>query len=309
MNPKALHHITVAILFISAIAMSALMPVNVLAQTTSPTATSTATPTPAPSVTLVGKVITGTLNARSGPGLSYPVVAKFLPGEFVTLTGRTSNGAWLRLASTQFPDLWANVQFIQTSSPTSALPIVANLSDGSRIAVSAIVNAPRLNVRKGPWVSYNVVTTANPSDVVGIIGKNAAGTWANIRLTNNKTGWANVTLLEPERSWARLVNELPITSKANLTLDGTATVSKPITVTVDSFPQYVPITVTVSSPLSSVACRVATGGSGYHGVKTIVFAMPSACPSGTLLSGTMISVTVTTGDPLYTVSGNVSVNK
>ncbi|MEK7809956.1 MAG: hypothetical protein AAB571_12845, partial [Chloroflexota bacterium] len=82
-----------------------------------------------------------------------------------------------------------------------------------------------------------------------------------------------------------------------------------ITVTVDSFPQYVPITVTVSSSLSSVACRVATGGSGYHGVKTIVFAMPSECPSGTLLSGTTISVTVTTGDPLYTVSGNVSVNK
>jgi uncharacterized protein YgiM (DUF1202 family) len=308
MNPnKALHHIIVAILFISAIVVSALTPVNVLAQTVSPTATPT--PTPAPSVTLVGTVTTGTLNARSGPGLSYPVVAKFLPGELVSLTGRTSNSAWLRLASTQFPDLWANVQFIQTSSPTSALPIVTNLSDGSRIAVSATINAPRLNVRQGPWVSYDVVTTANPTDVVGIIGKNAAGTWANIRLTNNKTGWANITLLQPERSWARLVNELPITSKARLTLDGTATVSKPITVTVDSFPQYVPITVTVSSPLSSVACRVATGGSGYHGVKTLAFAMPSECPSGTLLSGTTISVTVTTGDPLYTVSGNVVVNK
>lgn len=309
MNPKALHHITVVILLVSAIAVSALMPVNVLAQTASPTATSTATPTPTPSVTLVGTVVTGTLNARSGPGLSYPVVATFLPGELVTLIGRTSNGAWLRLASTKFSDLWANVQFIQTSSPTSALSIVNSLTDGSRIAVSAVVNAPRLNVRQGPWVSYDVITTTNPSDVVGIIGKNAAGTWANIRLTNNKTGWTNVTLLTPERSWVRLVNELPITSKARLTLDGIATVSKPITVTVDSFPQYVPITVTVSSPLSSATCRVATGGSGYHGVKTIVFAMPSECPSGTLLGGTAISVTVTTGDPLYTVSGNVSVSR
>ena len=309
MNPKAIHRIAVVILFIAAIAVSALTPVNALAQTASPTATSTATPTPTPSVTLVGTVVTGTLNARSGPGLSYPVVVIFLPGELVTLTGRTSNGAWLRLASTKFPDLWANVQFIQTSSPTSALSVVNNLADGSRIAVSAVVNAPRLNIRKGPWVSYDVVTTANPSDVVGIIGKNAAGTWANIRLTNNKTGWANVTLLQPERSWARLVNELPVTSKANMMINSTATVNKPITVTVDSFPQYVPITVTVSSPLSSVACRVATGGSGYHGVRTLVFAMPSECPSGTLLSGTMISVTVTTGDPLYTVSGNVSVNK
>lgn len=309
MNPKAFRHIAIVILFVSAIVVSALTPVNVLAQTVSPTAASTATPTPTSSVTLVGTVIAGTLNARSGPGLSYPVVVTFLPGEFVTLTGRTSNGAWLRLASTPFPDLWANVQFVKTSSPINTLPIVDKLSDGSKIAASAKVSAPRLNVRKGPWVSYSVVTTASPTDVVGIIGKNAAGTWANIRLANNKTGWANVTLLEPERSWARLVNELPITSQASMTLDGTATVSKPFTVTVDSFPQYVPITVTVSSPLFSVACQVATGGSGYHGVKTLVFAVPSECPSGTLLSGTTISVTVTTGDPLYTVSGNVSVNK
>ena len=309
MNPKAFRHILVALLFISTIDVSALTPVNVLAQTASPSATPTVTPIPSPSVTLVGTVVTGTLNARSGPGLSYPVVVVFLPGELVTLTGRTSNGAWLRLASTKFPDLWANVQFIQTSSPITALPTVANLSDGSRIAVSAKINAPRLNVRKGPWVSYDVVTTANPTDVVGIIGKNAAGTWANIRLINNKTGWANITLLEPDRAWARLVNELPITSKANIVIDAAATVNKPITVTVDSFPQYVPITVTVSSPLSSVACRVATGGSGYHGVKSLAFAMPGECPSGTLLSGTTISVTVTTGDPLYTVSRNVFVNK
>ena len=70
MNPKAFHHIIVAILFISAIVVSALTPTNVLAQTVSPTATPTSTPTPTPSVTLVGTVVTGTLNARSGPGLS-----------------------------------------------------------------------------------------------------------------------------------------------------------------------------------------------------------------------------------------------
>jgi hypothetical protein len=188
------------------------------------------------------------------------------------------------------------------------LTIVDKLSDGSKIAVSANINAPRLNVRQGPWVTYDSIATINPSDVVGIIGKNAAGTWANVRLINNKSGWANVTLLTPERSWARLVNELPITSKANMTIDSTATVSKPITVTIDSFPQYVPVTVTVRSPLSTLSCQVAAGGSGYHGVRAFAFAMPGECPSGTLLSGTAISVTVTTGDPLYTVSRNVSVN-
>jgi hypothetical protein len=54
-----------------------------------------------------------------------------------------------------------------------------------------LINARHLNVRRGPGVSYGVVTTISRNQTVELTGyRNARGTWIEIR-ANGVTGWVN----------------------------------------------------------------------------------------------------------------------
>lgn len=61
--------------------------------TPSPTPTSTSTPIPQP----VAVVTQGSQNLRSGPGQGYPVVGQVRPGDRLQVTGRNTDGSWLRV--------------------------------------------------------------------------------------------------------------------------------------------------------------------------------------------------------------------
>lgn len=79
-----------------------------------------ASPPPAPGPTVV-EVITGRLNLRSGPGLSYSVVAELPQGEKLNLLARS--GAWLNLLRGNGQQGWANTFYMQlTDAPPSSAP-------------------------------------------------------------------------------------------------------------------------------------------------------------------------------------------
>lgn len=73
--------------------------------------TRTSPPTSAPSATATPeqatcRVIAERLNARTGPGTNYPVLATLADGQSVTPTGRSEDSRWLRISADGIPEGW-----------------------------------------------------------------------------------------------------------------------------------------------------------------------------------------------------------
>ena len=65
------------------------------------------------------------LNARTGPGVGFPVVTVLARGTGVNLVGRNAAGTWLNIEPT-LPSqwrAWVNAYYVATSYPISSLPI------------------------------------------------------------------------------------------------------------------------------------------------------------------------------------------
>ncbi len=72
------------------------------------------------------------------------------------------------------------------------------------IYTEARVNASSLNLRTGPHVSYTAVAYLMDGERVRLVGRNRAGTWAQIELYNGYRGWVNARYLQPGSDIAAL---------------------------------------------------------------------------------------------------------
>ncbi|MCZ7666025.1 MAG: SH3 domain-containing protein [Chloroflexi bacterium] len=72
-------------------------------------------------------VVTGNLNVRTGPGLSYAEITSVPYGTTLTLVGRNHDGTWVKVRLSNGTEGWVNAAYITTSVPVTSLPIV----DGS----------------------------------------------------------------------------------------------------------------------------------------------------------------------------------
>lgn len=95
----------------------------------------------------------------------------------VLLTALTAGGLAFGLRHSQ----------AQSAQPTAAPAIYAE----------ARVNASSLNLRTGPHVSYTAVAYLMDGERVRLVGRNRAGTWAQIELYNGYRGWVNARYLQP----------------------------------------------------------------------------------------------------------------
>ncbi len=87
--------------------------------------TNTPPPPPPPPPDPTGIVTAHRLNARTGPGLTYPVVAILTRGEQVHLHGRNVDGSWLWVSlSGGSPRVWVHAHYIQSNVPSYELPVV-----------------------------------------------------------------------------------------------------------------------------------------------------------------------------------------
>ena len=64
-------------------------------------------------------------------------------------------------------------------------PPAASAADGPQLTVKV----PTLNLRQGPGTNYAVVGKLTQGAQAAIIGRNAAGTWYQVRPTGGGTGW------------------------------------------------------------------------------------------------------------------------
>jgi len=125
-----------------------------------------------------GYVTVNQLNIRSGPGTSYNVVTVVYRGQTLALTGRTGDSVWVRVNAGDYTG-WAYAGYVYSDWPISNLPVVA---DGPQPGPTPFgyVGVSYLNLRAGPGYNYPIIAGLEHNTEVGLIGRNAAGSWLQI---------------------------------------------------------------------------------------------------------------------------------
>lgn len=146
---------------------------------------------PAEEVTVasIGVVSASTLNLRKGPGPGYESVGQLVLGDTVTLLGRTSNKAWLKVLTAGGVEGWATQRYIKANGLITPLPVLADAD------AWASVSAGTLNVRQGPGTEFEVILTLTKGTLVTVLGRTADRLWAKI-LVEGIEGWANTGRLK-----------------------------------------------------------------------------------------------------------------
>ncbi len=148
-----------------------------------------------------GVVTTGMLNVRQGPGMSFPVVTTVPQGQTVSLLGRNADSSWLLVRTASGQQGWASSAHINASVPLSSLPVV-----NTPPAPTATVTVGALNVRVAPSPNAPLVGTVLNGAQLGLLGRNASGTWLLVQTPGGAVGWVNSTYVIPSVP----INSLPI---------------------------------------------------------------------------------------------------
>ncbi len=154
---------------------------------------------PPPSGQGTGTVQSQFLNVRHGPGLQYGIITQLVRNQNVSLAGyRSAVGTWVMI-NWDNGTAWVSglPGYLWTSVPVNNLPVwqgtVPNTGGSTTPNTSepagTVVNASYLNVRTGPGTTYGVLTAMPRGTVVSLLGRNAAATWAKVRLVDGTIGW------------------------------------------------------------------------------------------------------------------------
>jgi len=125
--------------------------------TASPTLGPTETPLPTatpstPQVTVIGDVI----NARSGPGTSYPVVGKARAGDAFPVTGKSADGKWWEIAFGE-RKAWVFGDLVTTSGPIQTLAVIEVAPPPTAMPQAAAVSAgPAPRPSGGGFFAYGI---------------------------------------------------------------------------------------------------------------------------------------------------------
>ncbi len=140
-----------------------------------------------PSATEVAGVTTDSLNLRSGPSSTSPVIVVMPAGAEVVVTGESSGG-YLAVTWSSFQG-FAHGDWIRTGgTPQPAPPTVPDLP-----AAGTAVTTDSLNMRAGAGTTYSVLTVMPPGTTVTLTGQSANG-FFGVKW-NGKSGWASADFL------------------------------------------------------------------------------------------------------------------
>jgi uncharacterized protein YgiM (DUF1202 family) len=146
-------------------------------------------------------VTAGVLTVREGPGPGYAAVGKVVTDDVVTMLGRNSDSSFIKVRLADGVTVgWISTFYIIASSPVSALPVLADAQPWG------LITAAVANVRSGPGLEFNVLTTIGQGTWVTVLGRNGASTWINI-LVGGAEGWVGRSTISLSVS---LAGNLPI---------------------------------------------------------------------------------------------------
>ena len=159
------------------------------------------------------------MNARFGPGLAYDVITTLPQGTRANIIGVDPRGEWyqLELSDIEIP-VWI---FQSLASVEGSLDNVSQVS-AEELALLPISGAPGsrpvaviqpevMNVRLGPELDYEVLTTLPQGTQVNIVGIDPSGEWLQVELDGmTSLGWLYRDLVQVD---CPLVNVRRITER------------------------------------------------------------------------------------------------
>jgi formylglycine-generating enzyme required for sulfatase activity len=83
-----------------------------------------------------------------------------------------------------------------TSAPGSTASRTATSTVVPTPPVDAVVSSPNVHLHSGPATVYDVVESYPKGTTVAVLGKNPAGDWLEVRVSDGQTGWMSIDLLE-----------------------------------------------------------------------------------------------------------------
>ena len=159
------------------------------------------------------------MNARFGPGLAYDVITTLPQGTRANIIGVDPRGEWYQL---ELSDLEIPVWIFQSlASVEGSLDNVSQVS-AEELALLPISGAPGsrpvaviqpevMNVRLGPELDYEVLTTLPQGTQVKIVGIDPSGEWLQVELEGmTSLGWLYRDLVQVD---CLLVNVRRITER------------------------------------------------------------------------------------------------
>jgi uncharacterized protein YgiM (DUF1202 family) len=200
------------------------LPTNLPIVSTDPLAAipvvTTTVPTTGTGGLATGTVITANrLNVRSGPGLNFDVFATLIQSQAVTLEGRNADGSWVQVRLPDGQLGWVSGVFMAANLEIANLPVTSStlvISTPSvttttpgigGLATGMVINADRLNVRSGPALNFSLLTTLPLNQLVTLEGRNADGSWLQVRLSDGQLGWVSSVFVAPNLT----ITNLPVT--------------------------------------------------------------------------------------------------
>ena len=159
------------------------------------------------------------MNARFGPGLAYDVITTLLQGTRANIIGVDPRGEWYQL---ELSDIEIPVWIYQSlASVEGSLDNVSQVSaeDLAQLPISgapgsrpvAVIQPEVMNVRLGPALDYEVLTTLPQGTQVEIVGIDPSGEWLQVELEGmTSLGWLYRDLVQVD---CPLVNVRRITER------------------------------------------------------------------------------------------------
>ena len=138
------------------------------------------------------------MNARLGPGLAYDVITTLPQGTRANIIGVDPRGEWYQVELTGLDiPVWiyqslVNVEGSLANVPTVSAEELAKLpisgATGSRPI--ATIQPEVMNVRIGPGIDYDVLTTLPQGTQVQVVGIDPSGEWLQVELDGfSSLGW------------------------------------------------------------------------------------------------------------------------
>jgi uncharacterized protein YgiM (DUF1202 family) len=144
-------------------------------------------------------VLTYALNVRSGPGIAFNVLEVAYQGHVFALLGRNADASWLHVRTFSGAVGWVRSTTVRSNVEVATLAVV-----DTPAAHVASVTAYALNVRYGPHHTYGAFAVLYRGQNVILVGRSAAGGWAQVRLPSGAVGWVNASYLSSTTPFSSL---------------------------------------------------------------------------------------------------------
>lgn len=151
------------------------------------------------------------LNLRTEPTIGSAVIAEIAGNTPLTVTARTANNRWFQVTTPDGQSGWVSARYVTLFVPSTEIPLAgatasaAPTGGSSAPAVSTGGSAPvattggsssarvrrgiTLNLRAEPTVASGVITELISETPLTVLGRNADGSWLQVRTADGTSGW------------------------------------------------------------------------------------------------------------------------